>query len=372
MGCSQSTVTATKKTHGSRYGPSEVPAFDSAKVLSHAKKALAASKGDSRAAVEMRSIIRLLGSSKGAVGRGGSRMSYQDLNSEFGEAIDLSENAELDEWLSSTLGDRSSTRNLLPEDSMSWVSAQPLQDDSKLPGVQGSSDSLWVLPEAMTRALGEAPNTSPLEPRDESVQAMVASALVSWDYDVIAINDATCGHALLTLGLALLDHHALFDLTAFDRPTVSHFLTVVEAAYGDNPYHNSMHGADVAVGVHLFLTRFGLIDRLSPHELFGAILGAIVHDFNHPGTSNAHEARLVTERAITHSDQSVLERHHLHSTFRLLQHTSCDILAALAPEDRSVVRRTIIDMVLATDLSLHIEYTYSLTTCLSALHHPLM
>lgn len=46
-------------------------------------------------------------------------------------------------------------------------------------------------------------------------------------------------------------------------------------------------------------------------EVLAAIIGAICHDFNHPGTNNSFEVKLGTERSVRHSDTSVLERHHL-------------------------------------------------------------
>ena len=69
-----------------------------------------------------------------------------------------------------------------------------------------------------------------------------------------------------------------------------------------------------------------------------------------------------TDRANTHADSSVLERHHLHSTFSLLAHKQFDILEPLSADDRRAVRALIIELVLATDLSRHIEYVERLRT----------
>ena len=215
--------------------------------------------------------------------------------------------------------------------------------------------ALWVVPDAIAKGLrGEL--SASLPTMSDSVQSMVMAAIDSWDYDVIAIDEATGGHALLTLGQALLERHDLYEACSLDRHAVRKFLTILEAAYGSNAYHNAMHGADVAVGVHLFLTKFGLIGRLTKLELLSALVGAMVHDFNHPGTNNAHEGRLSTERALVHSDQSVLERHHLQSAFALLQHKPCDLFEPLSADEKASVRKNIIDLVLATDLSRHMEY----------------
>ena len=57
----------------------------------------------------------------------------------------------------------------------------------------------------------------------------------------------------------------------------------MERDYGSNPYHCSIHAADVLLSVHLFLTQFGMTEILTDLEMLAALLGAIMHDFNHPG-----------------------------------------------------------------------------------------
>jgi hypothetical protein len=72
-----------------------------------------------------------------------------------------------------------------------------------------------------------------------------------------------------------------------------------------------------------------------------------------------------SERAITHSDSSVLERHHLQSTFSLLAFSPFDIFAPLSTEDRKAVRSMMVELVLATDLSKHFEFCGRLKTLCS-------
>jgi hypothetical protein len=197
---------------------------------------------------------------------------------------------------------------------------------------------------------------------NEKAERMAAAALVGFDGDVIALEEASGGHALYLIGHTLLSHHGLYEALSLDRATVRRFLLALEATYGVGKYHNSIHGADVALSLHIFLTQFNLLGRLSKLELFAGILGALCHDFNHPGTSNSHEQRVRTQRSIRHSDSSVLERHHLHSTFTLMQHHPFDILDRLPSEDRTTVRSLMIESVLATDLSQHLQYVTRLRT----------
>lgn len=43
-----------------------------------------------------------------------------------------------------------------------------------------------------------------------------------------------------------------------------------QAHYGANPYHNSMHAADVCFSTHMFLTAFGLDARLTKLQVGGS------------------------------------------------------------------------------------------------------
>ena len=64
----------------------------------------------------------------------------------------------------------------------------------------------------------------------------------SWDdTDVLALEKASEGHSLLILGEAIIGRDSGVDATS-----LRNFLLRIEGDYGDNPYHGSFHGADVA------------------------------------------------------------------------------------------------------------------------------
>ena len=69
--------------------------------------------------------------------------------------------------------------------------------------------------------------------------------------------------------------------------------------YGSNSYHNSIHAADVMLSCHHFVTITGVAQRLTKLQLLALFLGAIIHDFNHPGTSNAHEVKVNLSEPLT-------------------------------------------------------------------------
>eukprot|EP00316_Scyphosphaera_apsteinii_P008910 CAMPEP_0119331552 /NCGR_PEP_ID=MMETSP1333-20130426/80790_1 /TAXON_ID=418940 /ORGANISM="Scyphosphaera apsteinii, Strain RCC1455" /LENGTH=245 /DNA_ID=CAMNT_0007341179 /DNA_START=20 /DNA_END=754 /DNA_ORIENTATION=+ len=220
----------------------------------------------------------------------------------------------------------------------------PAYEASKAPLVDVSSDS-------------ESPSLiKALLSVQDGVQPMIRSALRSWQTDLFKINTASNGHPLAALGQAVLEQHRLIESNKLDAEMMQNFLLLLERDYGDNEYHNAIHGADVLLSLHLFLSKTGLSKRLSKLQLLAAFLAAICHDFRHPGTTSAHEAKVMSPLAIAYSDQSVLELHHLASVFALLNTEGLNVLGPLSAEDFRHVRGLMIEMVLHTDLAKHFDF----------------
>ena len=163
---------------------------------------------------------------------------------------------------------------------------------------------------------------------------------------------------LLLIGEALLEHHGLYQACHVERATARRFLRALEAGYGDNPYHNAMHGADVALGVHRFLTKFNLVSRLTKLQLLAAIVGAIVHDFNHPGTTTG--TRCVHGRTRADACRLGARAAPPPPTFTLLAMPAFDLFGAMPPDERDACCKLLSEIVLATDLAKHFEFVSSL------------
>ncbi|XP_006161023.2 cAMP-specific 3',5'-cyclic phosphodiesterase 4A-like, partial [Tupaia chinensis] len=69
-----------------------------------------------------------------------------------------------------------------------------------------------------------------------------------------------------------------------------------------------------------------------------------------------------SELALMYNDESVLENHHLAVGFKLLQEDNCDIFQNLSKRQRQSLRKMVIDMVLATDMSKHMTLLADLKT----------
>lgn len=78
-----------------------------------------------------------------------------------------------------------------------------------------------------------------------------------------------------------------------------------------------------------------------------------MHDLEHPGLNNLYQINAGTQLAIRYNDISVLENHHCAKAFELLAQPECNVLVPFTAEHRKYLRRAIIAMVLATDMSVH-------------------
>jgi len=84
------------------------------------------------------------------------------------------------------------------------------------------------------------------------------------------------------------------------------------------------------------------------------IIAAIVHDYKHFGVNNAFLINTQSKLAVRYNDRSVLENYHVAEAFKVC--TSGDefnIFKGLTGDEAKVMRKRIIDCVLATDMSLH-------------------
>ncbi|GET90536.1 hypothetical protein, conserved [Leishmania tarentolae] len=176
-----------------------------------------------------------------------------------------------------------------------------------------------------------------------------------WDYDTIQLEIITDGNALFYTTYLLIYKLDLVRYFNLDDAVLRRFLIAVQSAYHPNPYHNAMHGADVTQINYYIMMVAGLSEKchLSKEEIFAGIIAGAVHDFDHPGLNNNFHSRTGSYLATLYNDRSILENHHLACTFELLRNPRYNIFATLSEEQRLLVRETVVEMVLATDMGNH-------------------
>ncbi|KAL0279576.1 UNVERIFIED_CONTAM: hypothetical protein PYX00_001103 [Menopon gallinae] len=181
---------------------------------------------------------------------------------------------------------------------------------------------------------------------------------LDWEFDIFRLEELSSQRPLVWLGMNLLCHFSVPATLGCDEKTMMNWLTVVEMHYhSNNSYHNSTHAADVMQASACYMKRERLESLLDPLDVACTLIAACCHDIDHPGKSSIFLCNSDHDLAILYNDQSVLESHHAAMTFKL---TTADdrvnIFKGLERDTYKVARQSIIDMILATEMTKHFEY----------------
>ncbi|XP_063838396.1 dual specificity calcium/calmodulin-dependent 3',5'-cyclic nucleotide phosphodiesterase 1 isoform X2 [Ostrinia nubilalis] len=195
----------------------------------------------------------------------------------------------------------------------------------------------------------------------------VLKTLDEWSFDVFALHEASCGAPVKYLGYELLNRYGMIHKFKVPPTILENFLSRIEDGYCKfhNPYHNNLHAADVAQTVHYMLCQTGLMNWLSDLEIFATLVAAVVHDFEHTGTTNNFHVMSGSDTALLYNDRAVLENHHISAAFRLMRDEDCNILQNLSRDEFREFRTLVIDMVLATDMSFHFQQLKNMRSLLT-------
>lgn len=174
-----------------------------------------------------------------------------------------------------------------------------------------------------------------------------------WNFDVFKLRDLTDGQTLFITSYTLFVKYDLLRKFSIPEDVLINFLSEVQSGYHSNPYHNSMHAADVTQVFHFIVAKGGLGDYLSDEDILAGLTSCIIHDYDHPGLNNAFQINTQSYLATLYNDRAVLENHHCAQAFELMRSSDCNIFQNLTREQSLEVRESIIEMVLATDLGQH-------------------
>ena len=189
-----------------------------------------------------------------------------------------------------------------------------------------------------------------------------------YELDVLELNEVSKGAPLSSLVKFFLKKYELMEHFNINRESLGLFLAEVEKNYGSNPFHNSMHAADVLHTFIFILESIGMIPLLTTEELLAVILAAAMHDYNHPGTTNQFQIVTSSDIAMTYNDKSVLESHHLSSFFKLLSNDKFNILKNLPTKQFRYIRELVIGLISATDLSFQPQFLSQFQALLDVNH----
>ncbi|RPA78721.1 HD-domain/PDEase-like protein [Ascobolus immersus RN42] len=177
---------------------------------------------------------------------------------------------------------------------------------------------------------------------------------------------------LLQCSVIMLEHALKMpEVEEFRMPTdkLIDFLTASREAYNDAiPYHNFRHVVDVLQACFCILLELGALPSFNayqptrprrqkspvaglirPVDALTLLISAIGHDAGHPGVNNAFLVNLKAPLAIVYNDRSVLESFHCAAFSQVLRKYWPQVQT---PE----FRKTMIEIILATDMGLHFNY----------------
>eukprot|EP00437_Effrenium_voratum_P029596 CAMPEP_0181410036 /NCGR_PEP_ID=MMETSP1110-20121109/7131_1 /TAXON_ID=174948 /ORGANISM="Symbiodinium sp., Strain CCMP421" /LENGTH=875 /DNA_ID=CAMNT_0023532569 /DNA_START=24 /DNA_END=2651 /DNA_ORIENTATION=- len=250
----------------------------------------------------------------------------------------------------------------IPEHAQSLVGAEFHEED--MPHVPSDSEvhteDDYAYPHIVSAMMSvlrySGEGVAPLVPQ-ETIQLLMAQ-FGNWDFNVVGFSEVVGSHSLRIMAAQALEPYAqrlgISGSAESDRGSLPSLLQSIESRYQrGNPYHNSVHAADVVNSVSYFLAHFKTL--FSDLEIFAAILAAAAHDLGHDGKSSRYHTTTESPLALLYNDSSVLEMMHCSIFFAVLRSQGSNILNDLEHADRQAFRQQAIRMILDTDLAKHFD-----------------
>ncbi|XP_053950861.1 cAMP-specific 3',5'-cyclic phosphodiesterase isoform X2 [Anastrepha ludens] len=210
---------------------------------------------------------------------------------------------------------------------------------------------------------GERLPTFGVETVHENALGTLLADVDTWGIDIFKLGDLSANRPLTCVAYTIFQSRELLTSLMIPPKTFINFMTTLEDHYvKDNPFHNSLHAADVTQSTNVLLNTPALEGVFTSLEVGGALFAACIHDVDHPGLTNQFLVNSSSELALMYNDESVLENHHLAVAFKLLQNQGCDIFCNMQKKQRQTLRKMVIDIVLSTDMSKHMSLLADLKT----------
>eukprot|EP00163_Fabomonas_tropica_P001418 TRINITY_DN1106_c0_g1_i2.p1 TRINITY_DN1106_c0_g1~~TRINITY_DN1106_c0_g1_i2.p1 ORF type:complete len:668 (-),score=180.08 TRINITY_DN1106_c0_g1_i2:117-2120(-) len=203
----------------------------------------------------------------------------------------------------------------------------------------------------------------PLPSLSEAMKQKYFETMNRWDFDIFSLEKEISGNTLHFVAAHLFQVHNCVNKLGLDQVKLHNLLKVIEKGYrAANAYHNALHATDVVHATHYWLHAAGMRKNFTDQDVFCVLFASAIHDYDHPGTTNAYHIATSSRHALLYNDRSPLEMHHVAAAFILMQEADFDILGHLETKKRMDIRTTIIDLVLATDLAKHFELVTKFTS----------
>jgi len=189
----------------------------------------------------------------------------------------------------------------------------------------------------------------------------------SWDFNVFELERACNRNSIVVIILTYVKRLELDKQLPIDMNNLTRFLLTIQSGYKDTPFHNALHAADVTHGTAYFMSQAAVFKQLTALDLYCMLIGAAMHDFEHPGYNNAFLVAQRHDIAILYNDSSVLENFHLASAWKLmLGDQKMNPFAGFSDEQYGEARATMVHSILGTDMKFHFDHLTKFKTRLNA------
>ncbi|XP_072242206.1 cGMP-inhibited 3',5'-cyclic phosphodiesterase 3A-like isoform X1 [Leuresthes tenuis] len=230
------------------------------------------------------------------------------------------------------------------------------------------------------------------------------SQLNNWNFPIFTLMEKTngkYGRILSQVSYRLFEDTGLFETFKIPVKEFMNYFHALENGYRDIPYHNRVHATDVLHAVWYLTTQavpglpslitdhgsasdsdsdsgithshmgflvsktytvsedgYGCLSGLIPAlELMALYVAAAMHDYDHPGRTNAFLVATSAPQAVLYNDRSVLENHHAASAWNLfMSQPEFNFLVNLDHVEFKRFRFLVIEAILATDLKKHFDF----------------
>ncbi|EDO07361.1 3'5'-cyclic nucleotide phosphodiesterase family protein [Babesia bovis T2Bo] len=192
---------------------------------------------------------------------------------------------------------------------------------------------------------------------DEECAKYMAQLGKNWNMDFFAMSNFKF---VLRSGPVVAVGHQLIDPVGdkihpdFNK-LITPVLNSIQDVYLPNPYHNALHGACVAHMSCVLLKALSLEQYLTPLEQFAYLIAALGHDAGHPGKTNAFLRSTQNPLALIYNDASILENYHASLVCHIIRAKE-DFFGLFNQQDWEIIRKRIIQLVLATDMMTHFTH----------------
>ncbi|EDL17071.1 phosphodiesterase 3B, cGMP-inhibited, isoform CRA_c, partial [Mus musculus] len=226
----------------------------------------------------------------------------------------------------------------------------------------------------------------------------------NWNFQIFELVEKMgekSGRILSQVMYTLFQDTGLLETFKIPTQEFMNYFRALENGYRDIPYHNRVHATDVLHAVWYLTTRpipglpqihnnhetetkadsdgrlgsgqiayissksccipdmsYGCLSSNIPAlELMALYVAAAMHDYDHPGRTNAFLVATNAPQAVLYNDRSVLENHHAASAWNLyLSRPEYNFLLNLDHMEFKRFRFLVIEAILATDLKKHFDF----------------